>query len=288
MSESSTGAPETNTGYLVSDLVGLALEQLGVGVGGQNADPQGMNSGVMHLNMMLAQWQRRRWLVPNLVDTFCMSTGASSYTVGDGQQFDIAGRPDRIQAAYARLATSAGFSPSTEGDFNAGDFTEDFQLGSDGLDANQYAGPLDYPLGIIESYEDYSAIGLKGLRTWPSRVFYQPSFPVGKLYFWPIPQSGNWELHVVTKEVLPNNLIASSAINLPPEYWDAIMWCLAERLAPSYGQSGSPIITAMARTAMQTIKLANRAPLALEMPSAVRARRGAGANPYWIYSGGFS
>ncbi|WP_048855147.1 hypothetical protein, partial [Gluconobacter thailandicus] len=47
MSETNNGGtPAANTGYLASDLIGMALEQLGVGVGGQNADPQGLASGV--------------------------------------------------------------------------------------------------------------------------------------------------------------------------------------------------------------------------------------------------
>ncbi len=36
------------------------------------------------MNMMLAQWQRKRWLVYSLDDVSFAPTGAASYTVGVG------------------------------------------------------------------------------------------------------------------------------------------------------------------------------------------------------------
>jgi len=263
MSESLNGAPGAQ-GYLVSDLVGMALEQLCVGVGGQNADPQGLNSGVMHLNMMLAQWQRRRFLVPNLVDMAFVSTGASVYYVGPGGDIDTPVRPDKIEGAYARRLNGA--PPSIPGDFAPTDFTaSDFLTPENGLDAG--VQPIDYSLEIIQSYEDYAGIGLKALRAWPSFAFYNPAFPQGEFYPWPIPQTGIWELHLLFKQPLPANLTASSPINLPPEYWDAIMWCLAARLAPSYGQEPSSTIVAMAKSSLNTIRTANTQTPTLGMPA---------------------
>ncbi|WP_172493437.1 hypothetical protein [Gluconobacter oxydans] len=273
MSESSNGTPEARTGYVVSDLVSMALEQLGVGVGNQNADPQGMASGVKHLNMMLAQWQRRRWLVPNLVDTAFQSSGASVYYFGPGGDLDIPVRPDRIEAVYARMLNGA--AQSTEGDFAPSDFTpSDFDTGNDGLGGP--GQPIDFGLTIIESYEDYASLGLKALRAWPSFCHYNPSFPLGEFRPWPIPPEG-WEFHVLYKVLLPANLSASSPINLPPEYWDAIMWTLAARLAPSYGQEASPTVVASAKSALNTIRTSNTQVPILGMPSILTPS----GNPVW-------
>jgi len=264
MSESNSGTPAATTGYLVCDLIGMALEQLGVGVGGQNADAQGMNSGVMHLNMMLAQWQRRRWLVPNLVDTAFQSTGASVYYVGPGGDLDTPVRPDKIEAAYVRLLNGAPLSQ--QGDFAPSDFSaSDFSDPVSGLDAA--AQPIDYPIEIIQSYEDYAGLGLKALRAWPNYAFYNPAFPQGEFHPWPIPQGGIWEFHLLFKQPLPSSLKASSPINLPPEYWDAIMWCLAARLAPSYGQEASPTIAALAKSSLNTIRTSNTQIPTLGMPA---------------------
>ncbi|NVN44411.1 hypothetical protein HW537_10930 [Asaia siamensis] len=265
MSESLNGSPGSQ-GYLVSDLIGMALEQIGVGVGGTNSDPQGMTSGVMHLNMMLAQWQRKRWLVPNLVDMFFPSNGSSLYYVGPGADLDIPVRPDKIESAYVRLLNGA--PQSSPGDFLPIDFSKgDFATPINGLDSG--GQPVDYQLDIIQAYEDYSSLGLKALRAWPSYCHYNPAYPFGEFRPWPIPQAGMWEIHILVKQPLPANLSASSPINLPPEYWDAIMWCLAARLAPSYGQEASPTVAAMAKSSLSTIRVANTQIPILGMPAAL-------------------
>lgn len=263
MSESLNGAPGAQ-GYLVSDLISMALEQLGVGVGGQNGDPQGLASGVMHLNMMLAQWQRKRWLVPNLVDRAFMSNGASVYEIGPGGDLDVPVRPAQIMSAYARLLNGA--TQTRDGDFVTRDFVStDFETPSDGLSSG--GNPIDYNLTPIPSYEDYAGIGLKGLRTWPTFFHYNPSFMMGEFRPWPIAQSSVWEFHVLIAEPLPANLSATDPINLPPEYWDAVMWSLASRLAPSYGQTANPVVLGAMRSALSTLRAANSQIPTLGMPS---------------------
>ncbi len=284
----SSGGVPGSTGYLVSDLVGLALRQIGVGAMGTAPAPQDISDGVMHLNMLLAKWQQQRFMVPNLVDMPLMSTGASVYYLGPEGDFNVANRPARLNAAYIRLANSPGFQPAELGDFTAANFSPtDFDTGNDGLSSAAAGGPLDFPLTIISSYEEYARIGLKGLKTWPSAVYYSPAFPLGELRFFPIPVAGMWELHIVVKEQLPATLSAESAINLPAEYWDAIMWGLAVRLAPSYGQEVSPTVAAMAKAAIAVVRAANQQILRLQMPMAIGPRTQAAVNPWWIYTGGF-
>ncbi|MGO2958684.1 MAG: hypothetical protein ACTIDN_06555 [Acetobacter sp.] len=163
-------------------------------------------------------------------------------------------RPTQVVAAYARLLTG-GTSASQDGDFSGMDFNGgDFDTGSDGLSTGN---PIDYSLTPIPSYEDYAGISLKGLKTWPSCFYYNPAFPQGEFRPWPIPQAGAWEFHIIVPEVLPTTLKATDAINLPPEYWDAVMWSVAARIAPSYGQEASPTVVASAKAALATIRSAN-------------------------------
>lgn len=273
MSESNNGTPAAATGYLVSGLVGLALRQIGLGAMGTQPSAADLSDGIMHLNMMLAQWQRRRWLVPNLVDTAFQSTGASVYYFGPGGDLDIPVRPDRIEAAYARLLNGA--AQSTEGDFALSDFNlSDFDTGNNGLGGP--GQPIDFGMSIIEAYEDYASLGLKALRAWPTYCHYNPAFPLGEFRPWPIPPAG-WEFHVLYKVPLPANLSASSPINLPPEYLDAIMWTLAARLAPSYGQEASPTVVACAKAALNTIRTSNTQIPILGMPEILTPSGG----PVW-------
>lgn len=263
MSASLNGAPGSS-GYLVSDLINMSLRQIGVGAMGTTASDADLSDAVMHLNMMLAQWQRKRWLVPNLVDMAFPSTGASVYYIGPGGDLDTPVRPDKFEAAYARLLNGAPLSQ--DGDFSPADFsTADFQGPVNGLDSG--VQPIDYNLELIQSFEDYAGIGLKALRSWPSYAYYNPAFPMGEFRPWPIPVAGIWEFHVLFKQPLPPNLKTSDAINLPPEYWDAIMWCLAARIAPSYGQEASPTVTALAKSSLSTIRASNTQIPTLGMPA---------------------
>ncbi|WP_418610187.1 hypothetical protein [Gluconobacter cerinus] len=289
MSGSLNGAPDPVQGYRVTDLVNMALRQIGVGALGTTASDADLFDGVMQINMLLAQWQRKRWLVPNLVDRACGASGKSVYYVGPGCDFDVPVRPAQVEAAYARLIV--GGSYAVGGDFSNGDyepvdydtsrvvpvggaylgdfspafFGNDFDIGSDGL--SDGVQPIDYPLTIIPSYEDYTSIGLKALATWPSMAHYNPVWPAGEFRPWPIPATGRWELHIVYKQPLGANLTIDSVINLPPEYWDAIMWTLAARLAPSYGQEASPTVVANAKAALSTIRSSNTQVPTLGMPA---------------------
>ena len=248
--------------YTVSGLIGLALRQLGVGAQGTVPQAADLSDGVLHLNLMLAQWQRRRWLVPTLVDLVAVSTGFVDLFVGPGRDFDTSQRPDRIEVAFARyLGTGTGVADFGIADFDQSDFE------TNGLDAPGLA--IDYPLTVIESREDYSAISIKNLRTFPYAAFYAPEYPVGRLNVWPIPAAGKWEIHLVCKQVLSGTLALTDILPLPPEFWDAIMWKLAARMAPSYGQEASPTVAVMARAALDTIRTANVAIPSLSLPSAV-------------------
>ncbi|GAA4475563.1 hypothetical protein [Gluconacetobacter asukensis] len=287
-SAGASGGVPGSTGYLVSDLVGLALRQIGVGAMGTTPGQQDISDGVMHLNMLLAKWQQQRFMVPNLVDLPLMSTGKSVYYIGPSGDFDVLNRPARLESAYVRLASSPGFQASASADFEPVQFDDsDFNVGSDGLNGANGSGPLDFPLAIISSYEDYAAIGLKGLRTWPSAVYYSPAFPLGELRFFPIPVAGLWELHVIVKAQIATPVSATDPIALPDEYWDLLMWTLAVRLAPSYGQEVSPTVAAMAKAALQTVRSANTQIPKLQMPSSLGPRSTSAVNPWWIYTGGF-
>jgi hypothetical protein len=182
----------------------------------------------------------------HLIDTGITSTGAQSYTIGPGGNFNIA-RPIKINAAYARL--------------NAGSAT-----------------PIDYPVRMIEAREDYARIALKALVSFPDFAFYDPSYPLGTLYMYPVPNS-SFELHIVTMDVLPQFATAATVVTLPPEYTAAIRYNLACYLAPSYQLPISGDLKALAMNAKRVVKRMNSQLQTMSMP------RGLGTKQRWnIYS----
>lgn len=242
------------TSATANDIIRLALKMAGVLVAGQTPTAEDVNDSLTLLNSMIATWSQNRWLVYHLVDIACQSTGKTSYSVGPGADFNVT-RPDRLQYAYARLENA-----ETSGTPVVGSLSE-----------------IDYPLGIMQTHEEYAALTLKQLTSFPTVCFYDATFPQGTLYVWPIP-STHFELHILLKETLPQFTNLNQQFNLPPEYYEALLYNLAGRLQVLYRQPVDKAIVALADAAMNTIRVANhRVPL-LRMPYGL-SRVGGGAWP---------
>lgn len=203
-----------------------------------------LNRAFTQANWLLAQWARKRWLVYRIQDYAFVSTGAQTYSVGLKQIVDINPRPDRLEYAFLRFLSSG--QPS------------------------QF--PVDIPIEIIQSHEDYSRITVKNIGSIAWRIFYDPVWPVGLLFPWPIPQSGLYEIHVGFKVVLPRFAALQDRVNFPPEYEAALNWCLARRLRASYQMPADPTVDSLARDALNTLRLANSAVGVLRMPRLLRNR----------------
>lgn len=230
-----------------NDLIALCLRTAGVIGVGQTPDAQDTNDCFAVLNAMMGQWNRERWLVYHLIDTSFRSTGAISYTVGNGGSFNIP-RPDQVEAAYARLLP---------------------------IESGQ---AIDFALAPIFSREDYASIALKQLVTFPGSFFYDSGYPLGNLFVWPIPQANQFELHIVTKETLQQFPTLTTQITLPPEYLDALIWNLSCRIRPLYQLPPDEQIIGLARNALAIIRSANTQIPALATPPEL-LNRNAGYDP---------
>ena len=232
------------------DLIKLALKDCGVIGVGQTPLAEDTNDALMRLNAMIGQWNRRRWLVYHLVDLVNTSTGAQSYTVGPAGDFAVSARPDQIEAAFARQIVSAT-SP------------------------NQ----IDYPLQWIPSRESYNQIALKQLQSFPSYFFYDAAYPLGRVYFYPVPQNV-FELHITIKDTLAAFPSLTTQINLPAEYHEALLYNLGARLRVAYQLPPDPSIVALATSSLNTIRNANAQVGILNMPKGLQP----GGAHYNIYS----
>lgn len=242
-----------------ADLIALIFRDSGVLGVGQALQAQDTSDAIRRINMMLAQWKRRRWLVFHLVSYSHTMDGSLFYTIGAGGDINVA-RPNSIESAFMRQSVQS--TPSQ----------------------------IDYPLILIQSYEDYSRIALKNMQAGPSwYLFYDSGWPLGKLYPWPLAGgssggSGPFELHIQVKDELTSITTANlvQEIALPPEYEQAIYAVQmmstrsAYRLPPDQGING------MARAALETLRTANLQIPTLNMPAAIQSRGG-----YNIWSDSF-
>lgn len=224
----------------VQDLCTQALKEAGVLGTGQTALADDIFDAQGRLQLMLQQWERKRWLVYHLNDIGKTSTGAQSYSVGPGADFDTGAglpRPDKISSAFLRQLTQS--------------------------QPNQ----IDYPLTEITSREDYNRISLKQLTSFPAAFFYDSGWPNGTIYPWPIPQASIYALHITVKEQLPAKFATgATAFNVPYEYYAAMLYNLALRLCPKYGLAPNPAVVAFAKDGLATVRGANTQISTLHMP----------------------
>lgn len=235
---------------------------------GQTPLAEDISDAKARLQWMVQQWQRKRWFIYHLVTYSCIAKpdpkgqfqGKQAYTVGPGGDFNtnlrwnafteeysgnfgssypVSARPNRIESAFLRQLTMS--------------------------QPNQ----IDYPLTQMFSREDYNRIALKGLSSFPGYFFYDTSWDMGLLYPWPIPQANIYEVHISCREQLPPEFAqAANVLDIPYEYYNAMVLQLALRLRPKYGiyaQQGDTL-QGQAKDALNTLRKSNFQIARIQMP----------------------
>lgn len=125
--------------------------------------------------------------------------------------------------------------------------------------SNPMINGLDYQMEII-TRDKYTAIGLKGISgPWPTALYYDRTFPLGNLYFYPNPSQAG-ECHFWTDTILLDLQNINSPINLPQGYSRAIKTNLAIELAAENGKAISPGLAMRAKESKRAIKSLNATP----------------------------
>jgi hypothetical protein len=145
---------------------------------------------------------------------------------------------------------------------------------------------LDYQMAIIHR-DQYTAIGIKGLPgPWPTSLYYDPTFPLGTLNFYPNPSQAG-QLHLWSDLILQAFPSLATVLNAPQGYSIAIWKNLALQLAPEYGKSASALLVKQARDSKAVVKSLNAVPAVVAFfdRDIVRGRR---PDAGWIVHGGFN
>jgi hypothetical protein len=177
-------------------------------------------------NQLLESWSTEGLMsYATLERSFSLVANTQSYTIGSGGVINVT-RPIDITQAYVR-------------------------------DGNGQ----DHPLDII-SRELWNNIGLKTTtQEYPSTLFYDPTFPLGVIYVWPVPTAGR----TVFYDSVLNQVTASTgtmSISMPPGYERTFVSNLAlELMANGFPCLLNPMqLAALSKTAsdgMANIKRVN-------------------------------
>lgn len=92
--------------------------------------------------------------------------------------------------------------------------------------------------------------------TIPTDYYYEPDWPNGSIYFWPVPNQTNNVL-LQLRTVLTELTIPSQSFTMPPAYWDAIIYTLAKAISPSFERQISPDLRELAMDAIRAVQSNN-------------------------------
>ena len=199
-----------------NDIIVAALQELGILVSGGSPNANDLSWSLGKLNRMLSSWSSDGINLHHRVEeTFSLVGGTPDYTIGSGATFDTV-RPNTIEQAFIR-------------------------------DSDH-----DYPLGI-RPIAEYWTLSEKTTENRPAKLYYDPIFPNGTIYFYSTPDSA-YSIHLVSQKPLITYVSAGTEVSLPGEYKDTLVLNLAIRMASRYGKAVSMDLRLDAKEAFSNVK----------------------------------
>jgi hypothetical protein len=174
------------------------------------------------LNSMISSWYAESLSVPySTAEELTLVIGQGTYTIGTGGSFNTA-VPIKIIDAYIRDSDSA-----------------------------------DHSVDISMNRWEYDAIGDKTATGRPTRLYYDPQYPLGKIYFNLLPEDAE-TLHLITEKHLASFTSLSAEItSLPAFYEEALIYNLAVRISLEEDTVVSPATVQIANTSKNTLENLN-------------------------------
>lgn len=223
-----------------SDVINSALRSIGELAEGETPSAETSADCLDLLNEMLDSWSNERLMVPYLQsEELALVGGTASYTIGSGGTFNTT-RPIEIDnSSFTRI---------------------------DGV---------DYPLRVINAPQ-YSSFPVKATQnSWPEYVYYEASYPLGRLYFYPVPSAAA-TLHLFSWKQLSTLATLATAFAVAPGVIRAIRSNLAIEIASNFGLKVPDSVLKTASDSKRNIKRVNAPNDVLSMPENMIRRRGAG------------
>lgn len=125
----------------------------------------------------------------------------------------------------------------------------------------RYLG-VDYPVSLLTNIEQYERITDKAVGGIPQYLFFDPQYPNGMLYLWPVPAQP-MTLTLTTYQRIETIASLASQVEVPPAYEMAMIYNLGVMLAPEYGVGIQPDLQKQATQAKAIIEHNNARPLTM-------------------------
>lgn len=185
-----------------TELVSAALELLGVKPEEEALTAVALQRGLLWLNLMLKAWE---------VD------GVMGWTLTEG--------------SFALVQSDADYDFGPGGVFTT--------IPVDIQDARINRGGNDLPMTRL-SRADYFDLPNKATEGYPTQYFYDRQREGGTFYVWPAPDATGGTIRFTYRRRIMDMVSGTDDFDLPQEWFNAVVYGLAEKLIPIYGKSGTP------------------------------------------------
>ncbi len=198
---STSGSTDYSTTRL--DIINRALSLLGVVPQGGTPTTYDLSDANLALNGLVKSWMAdglQLWAITSY--NIPLTNGVNKYRIGLNQTINIS-KPLKIQQAYNRNTTSF----------------------------------VDIPMRIL-TRQEYNMLGNKSVSGNPIQIYYDPQRVYGDLYVFPTPttvEASNNTVVIHYQRPFEDFDADIDEPDFPQEWFDAICYGLACRLAPSYG-----------------------------------------------------
>lgn len=218
-----------------SVLIRGAFETIGVLGEGQTLDASKGADGFRRLNLMLRSWSLQNLTIPVTVrEVFDLVTDQGGpdnpYTIGDGGDFDTDRPPTQNSLVGAGLILTSS-DPTVE------------------IPRAIYTDTMYQQTQIKDLASGGSGV--------PTGVYYNPTYPLGKIYLWPVPSSDENDLALYLRKPLSAFASQTVEVDLPDGSEEAIEYNLAVRLCGPYSVPVDSDVKAMAKMSLGMLKRAN-------------------------------
>jgi hypothetical protein len=222
-------APGGTSSFPAVDIITMALQEIGAIAIDETPQASEAATGLAKFNRLVDAWNAdSRYIYGRTFNQYTIVPNLQPHTVGPTGTFQTNQRP--VKLWEANIILNSGTSP-----------TQNIRYPMTVRDADWWANKRAYAV----------------LGTLPTDVYYEPDFPNGLLFIWPVP-SVAYLVELVTDTII-NQVKLTDIISLPPGYLDALVYSLAISLVPSYEKQLDPALVELARMAIQRIQGPNTA-----------------------------
>jgi len=179
------------------------------------------SDGLEALNMMLGSWSNEQLMIYHETkESFTTTPNLNPHTIGAGGTFNTV-RPITLDQATVVV------------------------------------GNADTPIYPL-TYSAYADVMLKTLAsTYPEYIYYEPDYPLGKIYLYPVPSVAT-SITLYSRKALTEFANLTDTVSLPVGYERALKFNLALELAPEYQASASNDVIDIARKSKKILKRVNQ------------------------------